>query len=111
LSSMTGFFRYKCNRSDALGEIMLRFLHAKRKALALITAPIEAQEVTIAFLRTHGTLHTFDKFCAVLQQDGRPVKCRLSAPAFASARGVPASVLYSIACPGTPHSLCPDGAF
>ena len=75
LTSTTGFFPYMSNRSDALGEIMFCFHHAKRRTLALVTAPIEARKDAINFIRAHGTLHTFDKHCAVCGKTGDLRKC------------------------------------
>ena len=70
-----GFFPYLSNRSDALGEIMFCFHHAARRTLVLVTAPIEAREDAIAFLRAHSTLHPFDKHCAVCGKTGDLRKC------------------------------------
>ena len=74
-TSVDGFFPYFSNRSDALGEIMFYFHHAKLKGPVLVTAPVDEREAAIAFLRAHGTLHPFDKFCAVCGRTGGLLKC------------------------------------
>ena len=74
-TSVDGFFPYFSNRSDALGEIMFYFHHAKLKGPVLVTAPVEEREAAITFLRTHSTLHTFDKICAVCGKTGGLLKC------------------------------------
>lgn len=72
---LNGFFPYFSNRSDDLGEIMFIFHHAKLKRLALVTVPIDEREEAVHFIRTHGTMHTFDKLCAVCGKTGELLKC------------------------------------
>ena len=74
-SVVTGFFPYISNRSDTLGEIMFFFHHAKLKRIALITAPIGERADAVNFIRAHGTLHTFDKLCAMCGKTGDLRKC------------------------------------
>jgi hypothetical protein len=74
-TTVDGFFPYFSNRSNALGEIMFFFHHAKLKGPALVTAPVEEREAAITFLRTHSTLHTFEKYCAICGKTGGLLKC------------------------------------
>ena len=74
-SVLNGFYPYFSNRSEALGEIMFFFHHAKLKSLALVTVPVEERDEAITFVRAHGTLYTFDKLCALCGKTGDLLKC------------------------------------
>jgi hypothetical protein len=72
---LNGFYPYFSNRSEALGEIMFLFHHAKLRCLALITVPIEEREEAVTFIRAHGTVYRFDKLCALCGKTGDLLKC------------------------------------
>lgn len=95
-SQVDGFFPYFSNRSDKLKEIMFYFHHKVNfyyyhhvlrqhnltaaaqdlKRVVLVTAPIDEREEAIGFLRAHGTIHAFDKLCAMCGKTGDLLKCK-----------------------------------
>ena len=79
-SMFGGFFPvYNLRRITALGERACIFFDKESNRLVLVTTDESAAEqdnLLYTFVRLHGLIHTFDKFCAFCGKAGDLNKCR-----------------------------------